>query len=332
MSRLARITIAIIVGLQAIFWITVFLWMKLSPQVTQNSQQTTQATGAGNIIVDKAGMVHFNDVEYDAYLANDRTLADPQVIRVEAGGRVRLRIINAAAATNFLIDLGAIDGELIAVDGNPNVPLKGRLFDLAIAQRVDIRLHLPAGQGAYPVLARREDGRSQTGIVLATKDAPIARLPEKVESKTRPLDLALEQRLAAATPLAKHIAERTHVLDLTGSHAGYDWGLNERAFDPDDPLFVAEGERVEIILRNRTAMPHPIHLHGHHFQVVAIDGERLSGAVRDTVLVPPARSVTIAFDADNPGHCQSGSLGISLPSALSYGRGYDDLGSLRGLS
>jgi FtsP/CotA-like multicopper oxidase with cupredoxin domain len=89
---------------------------------------------------------------------------------------------------------------------------------------------------------------------------------------------------------------------LTGSHAGYDWGLNGKTFDPDDPLTVAEGERVEIVLRNKTAMPHPIHLHGHHFQVVAIDDERFSGAVRDTVLVPPERSVTIAFDADNPGH------------------------------
>ncbi len=48
-------------------------------------------------------------------------------------------------------------------------------------------------------------------------------------------------------------------------------------------------------------MPHPMHLHGHTFQVVAIDNQRFPGAMRDTVLVPPNRSVTIAFDADNPG-------------------------------
>ena len=46
-----------------------------------------------------------NDVEFDAYLANDRTLADPEVVRVEAGAKVRLRIINAAASTNFVLDL-----------------------------------------------------------------------------------------------------------------------------------------------------------------------------------------------------------------------------------
>ena len=50
--------------------------------------------------------MHANDVEYDAFLANDRTLADPEVVRVDSGGRVRLRVINAASSTNFQIDLG----------------------------------------------------------------------------------------------------------------------------------------------------------------------------------------------------------------------------------
>jgi FtsP/CotA-like multicopper oxidase with cupredoxin domain len=247
-------------------------------------------------------MVHFNDIEYDAYLANDRTLADPEVVRVEPGGRVRLRIINGAAGTNFLLDLGALQGELIAVDGNPVVPIAGRQFDLAIAQRLDIRLALPAGQGAYPVLARREADTAQTGVVLATKAATVSRIAERAHHKARPLDLDLEARLVPRAPLAARPADRTHVLALTGSHNAYDWGINEMGFDPDNPLFVAEGERVEIVLPNKTAMPHPIHLHGHHFQVVAFDGKRVAGAVRDTVLVPPERSVTIAFDADNPGH------------------------------
>ena len=43
------------------------------------------------------------------------------------------------------------------------------------------------------------------------------------------------------------------------------------------------------------------------FQVVGINGKRMQGAVRDTVAVPPMASVTIAFDAANPGiwtfHC-----------------------------
>ncbi len=76
MSRLARITLATIVGLQAIFWIAVFLWVNVSPQVTQNSQQTAQATGAGNIIV----------VEL-----NDKLRFVPTEITIKAGDTVEWR-------------------------------------------------------------------------------------------------------------------------------------------------------------------------------------------------------------------------------------------------
>ena len=47
------------------------------------------------------GAMDLNDIAYDAYLANDRSLADPQVVSVEKSGRVRLRVINGATATAF---------------------------------------------------------------------------------------------------------------------------------------------------------------------------------------------------------------------------------------
>ena len=85
--------------------------------------------------------------------------------------------------------------------------------------------------------------------------------------------------------------------------AGYRWGIGTSG-----PMEVGLGQRVEITMNNTSMMAHPMHLHGHHFQVVAIDGQPLRGALRDTVLVPPGRSVTIAFDATNIGaawafHC-----------------------------
>jgi FtsP/CotA-like multicopper oxidase with cupredoxin domain len=73
------------------------------------------------------------------------------------------------------------------------------------------------------------------------------------------------------------------------------------------PLKFEMGDIVELVFVNRTPMPHPMHLHGHEFQVVEIDGDRFAGAVRDTVLVTPGRRVVVAFDALNPGlgalHC-----------------------------
>ena len=250
-----------------------------------------------------------NDVDFDAYLANERTLADPDVRRVEPGGKLRLRIINGASATNFWIDLGALQGELIAVDGDPVAPIQGKRFELAMAQRIDIRITLPKGEGAYPVLGLREGAVERTGIVLATKNAPVGKIAAVSKAAHPRLVHGLEQRLSAANPMPTRAADRVLNVDLTGDMQIYNWGLNGRAYGHDQPLMVRQGQRVEIVMRNRTMMSHPMHLHGHHFQVVALGEKKFSGALRDTVLVPPMTSVTVAFDADNPGkwafHCHN---------------------------
>jgi FtsP/CotA-like multicopper oxidase with cupredoxin domain len=249
-----------------------------------------------------------NDVTYDAFLANDRTLADPEVTKVEPGGRVLLRVINGSAMSNFHIDLGALDGELIAVDGFRIKPVTARRFPIAVAQRLDIRLAIPAGAAAYPVLAILEGEARQTGIVLAADAGTVSRIPDTAAQPSPALTLDLERSLAAVSPLASRKADRTHVLNLTGDMANYVWSINDVPWTKDvPPLPIAKGERVELVLVNQTPMPHPMHLHGHEYQVVEIDGQRLAGAVRDTVLVPPNARVVVAFDANNPGwwafHC-----------------------------
>jgi FtsP/CotA-like multicopper oxidase with cupredoxin domain len=68
------------------------------------------------------------------------------------------------------------------------------------------------------------------------------------------------------------------------------------------------GRSYTLALVNDTAFPHPMHLHGHSFRVVARNGEptRLK-EWQDTVLIPPRESADIALVADNPGdwmfHC-----------------------------
>jgi len=249
-----------------------------------------------------AGMaMDLNDVDYDAYLANDRTLSDPDVTRVAAGGRVRLRIINAATSTAFVLDTGALEATVVAVDGQPVAPVSGRAFPLSMGQRIDLRVTLPKEGGAFPVLARREGAVERTGIVLATAGAPVKRIEAVASTKAGVLDLALEERLRAAAPLSPRAPDRRYDVTLTGTMAGYQWAM------AGGDVAVKRGERIEITMRNMSMMAHPMHLHGHHFQVVAIDGTPFAGAVRDTVLVPPMRAVTVAVDAGNPGkwafHC-----------------------------
>jgi FtsP/CotA-like multicopper oxidase with cupredoxin domain len=286
-----------------------------TPRKTSMPGMSDKPPGAQGMAAMKMGMgkPDANDWNYDAYLANDRTLNDPAVVHVEKGGKVRLRIINGSSGTNFFVDLGSLDGELIATDGMAVHPLRGRRFPLAIAQRIDLRIQLPREGGGFPILALREGAAEQTGIILATKGASVQRLPVAASVPAGLLDLGLESRLVAADPLIAKAVDQVHVLRLQGDMARYAWLINGESFDVSNPgtqtpqVRVKPGQRVALKFVNDTGMSHPMHLHGHSFQVIDINGRALNGALRDTVLVTPGTSVTVAFDANNPGlwylHC-----------------------------
>ena len=248
-----------------------------------------------------------NDVQYDAFLANDRTLADPEIIRVERGGRIRLRIINGASSSQFWVDLGEMVGRVVAADGHPVHSVSGSRFPVAMAQRLDILIDLPK-TGAFPILAQVEGKPQQTGIVLATAGAQIQRIAGSVQAAP-PVDNSLEARLTAVQGLSSRPVDIHQTITLDGSMKPYAWSMNGEHWPDVTPMTVTNGQRVTIEMVNHTMMAHPMHLHGHAFQVTGLNGTSFAGAVRDTVLVPPRGSVTIAFDADNPGrwafHCHN---------------------------
>ena len=240
-----------------------------------------------------------NDHDWDAYLANDRTLADPEIIQVERGGRVRLRIINGAAATVFWIDTGTVAGRLVAVDGHDIRPLAGTRFGVAMGQRLDIELDLPGESAAWPILALREGARERTGIVLAAPGASISRIAGmgETEAAAFDVDLAQEGQLLALDALPSRSVDRSHMVMLGGTMQPYVWTIDGAVWGGHRPIGARSGERVELMFHNMSMMGHPMHLHGHSFQVVEINGRRMAGARRDTVYVPPMSMVTVAVDA-----------------------------------
>ena len=121
------------------------------------------------------------------------------------------------------------------------------------------------------------------------------------------LDLKQELLYRAVAKLPLEPVNRTEMLMLTGGENGYVWGFDGEP-DPAQPLFtMRQGERIAVMMHNMTGMAHPMHLHGHYFKVMALGNTVIDGALRDVVLVPPMESVTVVFDADNPGswpfHC-----------------------------
>lgn len=248
-----------------------------------------------------------NDVKYDAYLTNYRTLNNPEVVRVLPGEKIRLRVTDAAAASNFFVNLKSLSGKLIAVDAQRIHPITGNTFSVAMGQRLDIEIQIPKGTGAYPILAQGEGSTMQTGLILATPNAVIPKLSENAPHKARAITDQQELSLRALHPLVNKPIDKIITVNLAGNMKKYIWTLNGQVWPKITPIEVKKDQRVEIIFHNFTDMSHPMHLHGHVFEVIGMNGKKFAGANRDTVLVPAKGTVTIIFDANNPGnwmlHC-----------------------------
>ena len=127
--------------------------------------------------------------------------ADPEIISVSAGQTVLLRVIAASSSQNFYVDTGALEAEILAVDGKGIQPIKGNFFQLGVAQRLDLKVTIPKEGGAYPILAQGEGTKLLCGVVLATKGASIPHLSRAAPVSTAALDNTQEKRLRALNPL-----------------------------------------------------------------------------------------------------------------------------------
>src|SRR5438552_8784910 len=137
------------------------------------------------------------DVKYDALLANRRTIDDREIISVNAGESVLLRLIAASSNQNFYVDTGTLEAELLAVDGKAVQPIKGNFFQLGVAQRLDLKVTIPKDGGAYPIVAQGEGTKLLCGVVLVTKGASVPQLSRTAAVSTAALDNTQDKKLRA---------------------------------------------------------------------------------------------------------------------------------------
>ena len=100
---------------------------------------------------------------------------------------------------------------------------------------------------------------------------------------------------------------RTTEIHLTGNMERFMWGFDGRKFSElVEPIRFEPNERVRVTLVNDTMMAHPIHLHGHFFELVT-GGPEGHQPLKHTVNVAPGSKVTFDLTADAPGdwafHC-----------------------------
>jgi len=106
-------------------------------------------------------------------------------------------------------------------------------------------------------------------------------------------------------PTDKRPPGRTIEIHLTGNMERFMWAFDGEAFGPiKKPIAFRRDERVRVVLINDTMMAHPIHLHGHFFELV--NGQDRQ-PLKHTVNVAPGGKVAFDLTASEPGdwafHC-----------------------------
>jgi multicopper oxidase len=246
------------------------------------------------------------DVTYPYFLINGRTTKDPQVIDYRAGQRIRLRIINAGADTAFRVAVPGSELNVTHTDGYPVVPRRTNAVILGMGERADAIITVGS---SVQVIAAAEgkDGYAQMNLRV---DGAQSRV--NIDDFVKTLRSSEVLNTAVLTPapgvvLPQRNPDMTVDLRLAGPIAGYTWPINGKLYDPPkNGIALAPGKRVRVRFISESMMFHPMHLHGHTFQVVQPTGP---GARKDTVLVPPKQTVEVDFDTDNPGrwivHCHN---------------------------
>ncbi|WP_372783311.1 copper resistance system multicopper oxidase [Phenylobacterium sp.] len=119
--------------------------------------------------------------------------------------------------------------------------------------------------------------------------------------------LVYKDLIALAPNPDKRAPSRSMDIRLTGNMERFMWGFDGEKFNEETtkPYPFRNGERVRVTLINDTMMAHPIHLHGHFFELA--HGPRGFMPRKHTVTVAPGGKVTFDLTADAPGdwafHC-----------------------------
>lgn len=289
------------------------------------------------------------------------------------GERVRLRIINASAMTNFNLRIPGLPMTVVQVDGQHIHPVETDEFQIAIAETYDVIVQ-PTSATAFGVIAEAVD---RSGLVRATlaprpgmmgavpklRERPLLRMKDmgmdhqmpvaldlskpdtgidhntmKMRDQANAPQVLLNPGVATISPmpanrvgdrptglehvdhrvlrytdlksLAPHKDQRTPTrtidLHLTANMERYMWSIDgERLSERTEPLVFRHMERVRINLINDTMMPHPIHIHGHFFELVNGQGEHQP--LKHTVNVLPGGKIAIDLTTDALGdwamHC-----------------------------
>lgn len=236
------------------------------------------------------------------------------VYQLKQYAATRLRIANVDNTITYPIAVEGAEAWVIAIDGNPvKTPYKLTRHKIGPGMRVDIGLIAPKAGERVNVLHMK--GRFPFSLcefeVVDSAFAQGRSLPLLPLNPVPNLDLANAEEIdflfeweGAVSPVSKD-----------GKSMPKFWLINKRAWEGmskdniPEPLATLElGKTYIFDLKNVTQYHHPIHIHGHTFTVLELDGKKIEEPFHtDTVLLGKNGRAKAAFVADNPGrwmyHC-----------------------------
>ena len=221
--------------------------------------------------------------------------AAPQRFTAPPGARVRLRLANASATRAMTIAVAGATPLIVAVDGQPSPPFAPlrNLFPVGPGARFELIFDMA---DAAVVFSLRDDDASNPDRPLVVFDCAGAAKP------TRPTFAGLP-----ANPLLPNAIDLAHArrfeLTLSGGD-GAALAINGETLSDwsAKPQFaVRRGAPVTLALVNATGTTQTMRLGGHVARRLHPLDDGWEPYWRDIFLVPPGRTVRLAFVADNPG-------------------------------
>ena len=249
------------------------------------------------------------DIVYPLYVINGKPGDIPFEMNVKQGQRVRLRLINPSSATMYRVALQGHRMTVTHADGQPVEPVEVDALRLGMGERYDVLVTMN-NAGVWQLAARVEGAKSMVRAVLryqgsATPTPAIDYQPSELMGKMLDYPM-LKAAQGAVTPPSSGTPDITLPVTLSGGSGQYVWKINNQVFPDAERIQLGRNRWIRFEFANSSMMPHPMHLHGHFFQVANGTGR---GPLKDTVIVDAMQKLTIDWISDNPGawafHCHN---------------------------
>jgi len=219
----------------------------------------------------------------------------PQRFAAPPGARVRLRLANASATRAMTIAVAGAAPLIVAVDGQPSAPfapLRG-VFPMGAGARFELVFDMADAAVAFSLRDDAASDPDQPLVVFASAGAPKPERPAFQGLPANPL-LPKEIDLAGARRFALTLSGDDGAALAINGETLADWSAK--------PQFaVRRGAAVTLALINATATTRTMRLGGHVARLLHALDDGWEPYWRDVFIVPPGRTVRLAFVADNPG-------------------------------